>query len=283
MVRKRLRSLLVCFLLFLIIWLSTGASKAWISGSVPKARRMAHLQQESSPGTIFVSIAAFLDPELPETLKAMLMHAERPELLNVGIVWQGLEDPPLSETELSELHELWQVPLGEATHYENTALGMLLDQNRSFPHMPHGDAVKRVSLVGGHIRLLDIQAKDARGCHWARYIAQLLWEGEDFYLQLDSHMRFTKPLISLFSVQPSSSAVFVATECKALGHTNARAARALLQEIAEAGFEQLRAAVLSKHPGQLDSQPRSPLAESHLRRIFRRRWHPPTPLDPPPL
>lgn len=193
MVRKRLRSLLVCFLLFLIIiWLSTGASKAWISGSVPKARRMAHLQEVRSPGTIFVSIAAFLDPELPETLKAMLMHAERPELLNVGIVWQGLEDPPLSETELSELHELWQVPLGEATHYENTALGMLLDQNMSFPHMPHGDAVKRVSLVGGHIRLLDIQAKDARGCHWARYIAQLLWEGEDFYLQLDSHMRFTK-------------------------------------------------------------------------------------------
>ena len=134
------------------------------------------MQEESRPGTIFVSIAAFLDPELPETLKAMLMHAERPELLNVGIVWQGLEDPPLTDTELSELHELWQVPVSKATHYENSALGMLLDENTSFPHMPRGEAVKRVSLVGGHIRLLDIQAKDARGCHWARYIAQLLWK-----------------------------------------------------------------------------------------------------------
>ena len=100
--------------------------------------------------------------------------------------------------------------MSKATHYENSALGMLLDENTSFPHMPRGEAVKRVSLVGGRIRLLDIQAKDARGCHWARYIAQLLWEGEDFYLQLDSHMRFTKQLVLTYFICFSfTSVVFV--------------------------------------------------------------------------
>ncbi|CAE7713030.1 gnt1 [Symbiodinium pilosum] len=122
----------------------------------------------------------------------MLLQAERPDLINVGVVWQGLEDPPFSSTELAELHQLWQVPAAEAARLESPALSALLDRNESFPHMPRGEDVKRTALVGGHIRLVDIQAKDARGCHWARYIAQLLWEGEELYLQLDSHMRFTR-------------------------------------------------------------------------------------------
>ena len=164
----------------------------------PKTARQSQREagtESHAPGKIFVSIAAFLDPELSETLRAMLMQAERPELLQVGIVWQGLEKPPFSHADLSELHELWQIPAenpAKAFPLENEALSALLERNQSFPHMPRGEDVKRATLCGGHIRLIDIQAKDARGCHWARYIAQLLWEGEEFYLQLDSHMRFTK-------------------------------------------------------------------------------------------
>ena len=202
--KKPLNILAACLLLCSVFW--ALASGRWTLAPSPhasaisqglRARRSVALaagqtDAPGAPGTIFVSIAAFLDPELPVTLRAMLLQAERPDLINVGVVWQGLEDPPFSSTELAELHQLWQVPAAEAARLESPALSALLDRNESFPHMPRGEDVKRTALVGGHIRLVDIQAKDARGCHWARYIAQLLWEGEELYLQLDSHMRFTR-------------------------------------------------------------------------------------------
>ena len=202
--KKPLNILAACLLLCSVFW--ALASGRWALVPSPhasaisqglRARRSGSLaagqtDAPGAPGTIFVSIAAFLDPELPVTLRAMLLQAERPDLINVGVVWQGLEDPPFSSTELAELHQLWQVPAAEAARLKSPALSALLDRNESFPHMPRGEDVKRTALVGGHIRLVDIQAKDARGCHWARYIAQLLWEGEELYLQLDSHMRFTR-------------------------------------------------------------------------------------------
>ncbi|CAE7875312.1 gnt1 [Symbiodinium microadriaticum] len=45
-------------------------------------------------------------------------------------------------------------------------------------------------MMGGRIRSLRMTPEAARGPCWARYLAQLLWSGEDLYLQLDSHMRF---------------------------------------------------------------------------------------------
>lgn len=43
--------------------------------------------------TVFVSVAAYCDPELPETLASLLLRAERPESLYIGLVWQGVGDP----------------------------------------------------------------------------------------------------------------------------------------------------------------------------------------------
>eukprot|EP00439_Symbiodinium_sp_Y106_P047909 s4539_g6.t1 len=45
-------------------------------------------------------------------------------------------------------------------------------------------------MMGGRIRSLRMTPEAARGPCWARYLAQLLWSGEELYLQLDSHMRF---------------------------------------------------------------------------------------------
>ena len=41
-----------------------------------------------------------------------------------------------------------------------------------------------------NLRTLSMHAKDARGPCYARRLAQLLWKGEDYVLQIDSHMRF---------------------------------------------------------------------------------------------
>ena len=42
---------------------------------------------------------------------------------------------------------------------------------------------------GGSVRRISLHAQDARGPTYARYLCASLWQGEDYFLQLDSHMR----------------------------------------------------------------------------------------------
>jgi glycosyltransferase involved in cell wall biosynthesis len=43
---------------------------------------------------------------------------------------------------------------------------------------------------GKNVRALVVQASDSRGVCWARHMGYRLWDGEDYVLQIDSHMRF---------------------------------------------------------------------------------------------
>ena len=54
--------------------------------------------------------------------------------------------------------------------------------------MPSKYKLQREILLGGRIRMVRMPPEEARGPCWARYLAQLLWAGEEFYLQIDSHM-----------------------------------------------------------------------------------------------
>jgi len=62
-----------------------------------------------------------------------------------------------------------------------------------------------------NLRIETVDAKDARGCGWARSRVQGLWRGEDYYLQVDSHMRFAKgwddTLLTMIAQCPSEKAV----------------------------------------------------------------------------
>lgn len=62
-----------------------------------------------------------------------------------------------------------------------------------------------------NLRIETIDAKDARGCGWARSKVQALWRGEDFFFQVDSHMRFAKgwddTLLTMIAQCPSEKAV----------------------------------------------------------------------------
>ena len=49
----------------------------------------------------------------------------------------------------------------------------------------------RVAAPGrARLSLVQLDARDARGPCWARAIAMSLYDGEDWFLQLDSHMDF---------------------------------------------------------------------------------------------
>lgn len=137
------------------------------------------VQPTTTDGRIFASLVAYCDPELPITLRSLLHHAKRPELLRVGVVWQGGSDP-FSVNDLEDLKMLW----GDAGLPRCSR-----DAGWRFS-LPTGESFEVESLLDGRVRLVQMRAEDARGPCWARYLAQLLVHDEEFYLQLDSHMRF---------------------------------------------------------------------------------------------
>lgn len=98
----------------------------------------------SEDDLIFISIAAYRDPQLGPTIKDCLGKALHPERLRFGICWQRGEE----EAELSF--------------------------DRADPRF----------------RVLAIDWRESRGACWARAEIMKLWQGEDWFLQVDSHCRF---------------------------------------------------------------------------------------------
>ncbi len=92
---------------------------------------------------IFVSIAAYRDPQLIPTIEDCLHKAHNPARLRFGVCWQHALDeipPPFEEDE--------------------------------------------------RFRILDIDFRDSKGACWARAEVMKLWQGEQWFLQVDSHCRF---------------------------------------------------------------------------------------------
>ncbi len=92
--------------------------------------------------TIFISVAAYCDSLLTQTVMDAFSKAKYPKNLYFGIVEQADEK------------------------------------------LMKGDPnVKNIRYVG-------INKSDSRGCCWARSVAMSLYHGEDYFLQIDSHMLF---------------------------------------------------------------------------------------------
>jgi len=51
---------------------------------------------------------------------------------------------------------------------------------------------KRVDWLGDQVKFVEIHAKDAKGAGYARKLAMELYDGEDYFFQIDSHTRFAK-------------------------------------------------------------------------------------------
>jgi len=96
--------------------------------------------------SIFISIAAYRDPELIPTVQNCLAKAQWPDQLRFGICWQ---------------------------HGDEEEIPASLKQDARF-------------------RILDVDWRESRGACWARAQIMDLWQGEDHYLQIDSHHRFAE-------------------------------------------------------------------------------------------
>lgn len=97
---------------------------------------------------IFVSIAAYRDPELLPTLNNLLENCSNPESLHICIGWQHSKE------------DKW-------------------DTLKKFKKDPR-------------FTIIDVDYKDAKGVCWMRKRIQEKYSGEKYYLQLDSHHRFSK-------------------------------------------------------------------------------------------
>jgi len=103
--------------------------------------------------TIFVSIASYRDRLCHETINSLFHHAKYPSNIYVGICQQN-------KTELKE---------------EDCVV-----VDSSFNHF------------GNNIRLLTVSYQEAKGPTYARFLCSLLYKGEDFFLQIDSHSLFVQ-------------------------------------------------------------------------------------------
>jgi hypothetical protein len=51
---------------------------------------------------------------------------------------------------------------------------------------------RQMHTYGARLRILQVHASDSRGCSWARSQVQTLFQDEDYFFQIDSHMRFAQ-------------------------------------------------------------------------------------------
>lgn len=105
------------------------------------------------PGTLFVSVPSYRDEECRDTIWEMYDKASDPERVFTGVVQQN--------------------------KYE---------KEDCFDKCPDCKARKD----SGHIRVKNFDFREARGPCFARYEASKLWDGEEYFMEIDSHTKFVQ-------------------------------------------------------------------------------------------
>ena len=116
----------------------------------------------NSVPTIFVSIASYRDSETRPTLDALFSTAKNPSRIFAGIVVQLEEKVKYDE-------DIW-----------NSIMAGTSQAVHSWKPQPN------------QVRCIRLNARDATGPCYARGLCQTLFRGEDYFMQIDSHMRFRK-------------------------------------------------------------------------------------------
>jgi [Skp1-protein]-hydroxyproline N-acetylglucosaminyltransferase len=105
------------------------------------------------PNTIFVSIASYRDSVCSTTVESLYSMADNPQNVYVGLCQQNNGKE---------------------------------DQDCINNNSPS------ISKYIKNIRIIRIPHFEAKGPTWARYLCSTLWDGEQYYFQIDSHTKFVK-------------------------------------------------------------------------------------------
>jgi hypothetical protein len=130
-----------------------------------------------SSESIFISIASYRDSELKYTVRDLFQQAQHPSRIFLGIVLQlydnDNDEQGTREDDDDEEEELYGI--------------RQIFSSSFFPSCSNYETLS--SLFQTNIRILRINASESRGPCWARSLAQSLWKNEEYYFQIDSHMR----------------------------------------------------------------------------------------------
>ena len=103
--------------------------------------------------SIFVSLASYRDSDCHNTLENLYATAKDPSFVYVGVCQQN------------------KPGVGEEQCVASTAGSRVPERN---------------------VRRINLHHKEAQGPCWARYLCSTMYEDEEYYLQIDSHMRFVQ-------------------------------------------------------------------------------------------
>lgn len=123
--------------------------------------------------SIFVSTASYRDENCATTLKEMFTKADHPERLYVGLVQQNCVADCMTG--------VLEGGIVESTEPDE-------DCYEEFCASPEGRG--RCEAADPHVRMLFVQEAESLGPAVARYFASKLWQGENYFMQIDSHSLF---------------------------------------------------------------------------------------------
>mmetsp|Transcript_3911 Transcript_3911/g.11084 ORF Transcript_3911/g.11084 Transcript_3911/m.11084 type:complete len:588 (+) Transcript_3911:294-2057(+) len=160
-----------------------------------EAYRRKYVVPLRSDGSLFVSVAAFREHLLTETLVSAYKHAKHPERLFIGAVVQNCFGTVLANGTI----DTSGTPCisGPVRVGPPPAPGKK-PKTKKLPAPPDVNGVEifcnlpdyKQYCDRGQVRVLYIHATDSLGPSMARYYASRLWGGENYYVQIDSHLRF---------------------------------------------------------------------------------------------
>lgn len=180
------------FVLAVLVWTSSGAVAARsdktvrgrIGGDTLRSDALMLLAHRiASSQTIFVNVAAFRDVLCVATVREIFDNAKHPERISLGVIDQRIPNdrvciPP---------EYLRYVPNG--TNITTTA-----PPNVDPEYLPQPNrfvsCFKKSFCPSDSIRVRYVDWTEARGPTYGRFVAGLMYQGESFYMMIDSHSRF---------------------------------------------------------------------------------------------
>eukprot|EP00928_Gymnodinium_smaydae_P091016 TRINITY_DN74719_c0_g1_i1.p1 TRINITY_DN74719_c0_g1~~TRINITY_DN74719_c0_g1_i1.p1 ORF type:complete len:489 (-),score=58.12 TRINITY_DN74719_c0_g1_i1:54-1520(-) len=142
--------------------------------------------------SIFISIASYRDPSCSATVRRAFERADRPALVNVGVVQQNCDAEHGCFTGTGWAETRRWVPSAPDPDCLN-------DFCASSFGKPHCDA--------GRVRVVRLREAEAYGPMFARFLNAKLWRGETYFMQIDSHSGFREgwdtTMINMIKSTPS--------------------------------------------------------------------------------
>ena len=124
--------------------------------------------------SIFVGLVTYRDPFCPMTIKSLFSQARRPDKLSVVLFQQNCFEKVCRTGVLK----------GGIIENAETDINCYTDFCNS------NEGIRSNACNTGQIKLFNVNESESLGPYMARYLAVKFYQGEQYYLQIDSHSEF---------------------------------------------------------------------------------------------